>query len=78
MKKAFIILTLLIAFNVMTPNANVLSQLARHRIEYRQEDKSRDLTENEILKNKIVKYMKMQMLVVNVIRIDANDRFNTS
>lgn len=78
MKKAFIILTLLIAFNFTAPNNLTLSQNARHSIEYRQEDRSRDLTENEILKNKIVKYMKMQMLVVNVIRIDANDRFNTS
>ncbi|NOS84946.1 MAG: hypothetical protein HOP31_07385, partial [Ignavibacteria bacterium] len=53
MKKAFIILTLLVAFNFGTPNANVLSQLARHSIEYRQEDKSRDLTNNELLKNKV-------------------------
>jgi hypothetical protein len=78
MKKAFIILTLLIAFNVMTPNANVLSQLARHRIEYRQEDKSKDITENEMLRNKVVMYMKMNMVLFRVAVIDANEGFNTS
>ena len=78
MKKAFIILTLLIAFNFATPNANVLSQLARHSIEYRQEDKSRDLTNNELLKNKVVRYLRMQMLLSSVVRVDKNVWFNTS
>ena len=78
MKKAFIILTLLVAFNFATPNANVLSQLARHSIEYRQEDKSRDLTNNELLKNKVVRYLKMQLLLISVVRVDKNVRFNTS
>ena len=78
MKKAFIILTLLVAFNFATPNANVLSQLARHSIEYRQEDKSRDLTNNELLKNKVVRYLKMQLLLSSVVRVDKNVRFNTS
>lgn len=78
MKKAFIIFTMLVAFNFATPNANVLSQLARHSIEYRQEDKSRDLTNNELLKNKVVRYLKMQMLVSNVVRVDKNFGFNTS
>lgn len=78
MKKAFIILTLLVAFNFSTPNANVLSQLARHSIEYRQEDKSRDLTNNELLKNKVVRYLRMQMLLSSVVRVDKNEGFNTS
>ena len=78
MKKAFIILTLLVAFNFATPNANVLSQLARHSIEYRQEDKSRDLTNNELLKNKVVRYLRMQLLLISVVRVDKNVRFNTS
>ena len=78
MKKAFIILTLLVAFNFATPNANVLSQLARHGIEYRQEDKSRDLTNNELLKNKVVRYLRMQMLLSSVVRVDKNAVLNTS
>ena len=78
MKKAFIILTLLIAFNFTVPNSQAMSQKVRHVIEYRQEDKSRDITENEILKNKMVMYMKMRMMIIQVIRIDANVGFNTS
>jgi len=78
MKKAFIILTLLVAFNFATPNANVLSQLARHSIEYRQEDKSRDLTNNELLKNRVVRYLRMQMLLSIVDRVDKNAGVNSS
>ncbi len=78
MKKAFIILTLLIAFNFTVPNSQVMSQTLRHVIEYRQEDKSRDLTENEILRNKVVMYMRMQIMLFRVIVIDANGRFNSS
>ncbi|GEM_PF-1493357 len=78
MKKAFIILTLLFAFNFATPNANVLSQLARHSIEYRQEDKSRDFTNNELLKNKVVRYLRMQMLLSSVVRVDKNAGVNSS
>lgn len=78
MKKAFIILTLLLAFNFATPNVNVLSQLARHSIEYRQEDKSRDLTNNELLKNKVVRYLRMQMLLSSVVRVDKNAGVNSS
>jgi len=78
MKKAFIILTLLIAFNFATPNVNVLSQLARHSIEYRQEDKSQDLTNNELLKNKVVRYLRMQMLLSSVVRVDKNAGVNSS
>jgi hypothetical protein len=78
MKKAFIILTLLVAFNFATPNANVLSQLARHSIEYRQEDRSRDLTNNELLKNKVVRYLRMQMLLSSVVRVDKNAGVNSS
>ncbi|HMQ81151.1 MAG TPA: hypothetical protein PKE39_03425 [Ignavibacteria bacterium] len=78
MKKAFIILTLLVAFNFATPNVNVLSQLARHSIEYRQEDKSREVTNNELLKNKVVRYLRMQMLLSSVVRVDKNLEINTS
>lgn len=78
MKKAFIILTLLVAFNFTVPNNQALSQRIRHIAEYRQEDKSRDLNENEILKNKVVMYMRMQMLIIQVVMINANVGFNTS
>ncbi len=78
MKKAFLILTLLIAFNFGSPNPNVLSLLARHNIEFRQEDKSRDLSNNELLKNKVVRYLKQEMLMNLVIRVDKNLAINSS
>ena len=78
MKKAFLILTLLIAFNFGSPNPNVLSQLARHSIEFRQEDKTRDLTNNELLKNKVVRYLKHEMLLSSVVRVDKNFGINSS
>lgn len=78
MKKAFIILTLLIAFNFTVPNSQGMGLTLRHLIEYRQEDKSRGLNNSEMLKNKVVIYLRMHMMVIKVIRIDANDRFNTS
>lgn len=78
MKKAFIILTLLVAFNFTAPNNQALSQVARHVIEYTQEDKTRDLTNNEILKNKVVIYMKKQILLVKVNSVNYGAGFNTS
>jgi hypothetical protein len=78
MKKAFIILTFLVAFNFTVPNNQALSQRVRHIVEYRQEDKSRDLNENEILKNKVVMYMKLQILLFRVDGIDAKTGFNSS
>ncbi len=78
MKKAFIILTLLVAIHFGVPNVNVLSQLARHSIEYRQEDKSREVPKNELLKNKVVRYLRMQMLLNSVVRVDKNAEVNSS
>lgn len=78
MKKAFLILTFLLAFNFFSPNTQVLSQKARHVIEYTQEDKQRDVTNDEILKNKVVRYMKMQILLHKISLIDASGGFNTS
>ncbi|HRE11359.1 MAG TPA: hypothetical protein PK605_09975 [Ignavibacteria bacterium] len=52
--------------------------MARHSIEYRQEDKSRDLTDYELLKNKVVRYLRMQMLLSSVVRVDKNAGVNSS
>ena len=78
MKKAFVILTLLVAFNFTAPNSNSLAQTIRHHIEFAQEDKSKDLNENELLKNKVVLFMRLQMLLVRVVMIDNMRGFNTS
>lgn len=78
MKKAFFILTLLLAFNFFSPNNQVLSQHQRHVIEYTQDDKQRDITNDEILKNKVVRYLKMQVLIKQILIADTNYAFNTS
>ena len=78
MKRAFIILTLLVAFNFTAPNGNSFTQTIRHQIEFAQEDKSRDLTNNEILKNKVVLYLRLQILSLRVVVIDKYTGFNTS
>ena len=66
------------AFNFSSPNNQVLSQSARHIIEYTQEDKTRGLTNNEILKNKVVMYMRMQVLNIKVTVINEGKGLNSS
>lgn len=78
MKKAFIILTLLIAFNFSAPNNQALSQKLRHIIEYTNEDKTHYLTNGEILRNKVLYYMRIQILFHRVACINANIGFNSS
>lgn len=78
MKKTFFILILLAAINFTAPNTQALTQSLRHKIEFVLEDKAKDLTDNELLKNKVVMYMKMRVLLVRVILIDNNGGFNTS
>jgi hypothetical protein len=78
MKRTFLILTFIIAFNFTAPNTQTLAQTVRHHIEFAQEDKSKDLTENELLKNKVVLYLRIQMLLVRVMIINSNLEFNTS
>ena len=78
MRKGFIIISLLVAFNFTAPNSQPVAQVIRHRIEFVQEDKSKDLTENELLKNKVVMYMRLQVLMIRVAVINNSFGFNTS
>lgn len=78
MKKALLILVLLAAFNLTAPNIYALSQKSRHTIEFREEDRTRDLTNNELLKNKVVMYLRMNVLEVRVMMINRNAEFNSS
>jgi hypothetical protein len=78
MKRAFVILTLLIAFNFTAPNSQTLIITIRHQIEFAQEDKSRDLTDNELLKNKGVLFMWYQLLALRIYAVNASFGFNTS
>ena len=78
MKKAFIILTLLIAFNFTVPVGQTLSQTARHGIEFVREEKSRDLSTNELLKKKVTLYLRYQIMLARVAKINSDVAFNTS
>jgi hypothetical protein len=78
LKKAFIILTLLVAFNLTAPNNQSFSQTARHIIEYTQEDKTPNLTNNVLLKNKVVMYLRMHVLMIQVASKNTDKGFNTS
>jgi hypothetical protein len=77
-KKTFIILTLLLAFNFGAPNTQAMTLKIRHVIEYTEQDKSRDLTGDEILKNKIVLFMRLQMLTIKIAAVNSAAGFNTS
>jgi len=78
MRKSFIIITFLLTINFTSPNTQILSQTVRHQIEFVQEDSSKDLTNNELLKNKIVMYMRLQILMIRVSVINNCYGFNTS
>jgi hypothetical protein len=78
MKKSFIILTLLIAINFANPTAQSITLNARHVIEYVQKDNQKDLTDNELFKNKVVMYMRLQILMLRVNVINSLLGYNTS
>ena len=78
MKKAFIILTLLIAFNFTVPVGQTFSQNARHGIEFVREDKSRGLSNNEVLKKKVTLYIRYHILLARVTAINSDLAFNSS
>ena len=78
MKRAFLILILLAAFNIFQPNSQALNQTPHHKIEFTEEDKSRDLTNNVIIRNKVILYMKLNVLLARVVMINNSNGFNTS
>ena len=78
MKKGFIIITLFVAFNFTSPNTQPFAQVIRHQIEFAQEDKSKDLTDNELLKNKVVMYMRLQVIMIRIAVINNSYGFNSS
>jgi len=78
MRKSFIIITFLLAINFTAPNIQVIAQTVRHQIEYAQEDKSKDITDNDLLKNKTVMYMRFQVLMIRIAVINNALYYNTS
>jgi len=78
MRKSFIILTLLIAINFANPTGQSLTLNTRHVIEFVQGDRSKDLTDSELLKNKVVMYMRLQILMLRVGVINNCVQYNSS
>jgi hypothetical protein len=80
MKRMALILMLLFLFNFSTPSNNVLSPKLRHYIEYTQVINKRSVSDDEILKQKIVLYMRIHSLLMKMEYIDMcyGLSFNTS
>lgn len=78
MRKSFIILIFLLSINITSPNSQIIAQTTRHQIVFVQEDKSKDITDNELLKNKVVMYMRFQVLMVRVAVINNSEMYNSS
>jgi hypothetical protein len=78
MRKSFIIITFILAINFTAPNTQALTISLRHKIEFAKEDKSKDITDNELVKNKVIMYMRMQILIIRVAVINNSFGFNTS
>jgi hypothetical protein len=71
---------LLFLFNLATPGNNVLSPRLRHYIEYSQGVNKRDVSDDEILKKKLVLYLRLELMRMKIEYIDMayNLSFNTS
>ena len=77
MKKSLVILALLAAINFANPTGQILTINTRHIIEYVQDDKRKDLTDNEILRNKVVLYARLQIIMLRVRLINNSLLYDT-
>lgn len=71
MKKTLVIFVLLVAFNIAGPDTGKLISRQRHLIEYAQENHTKSLSENEVLKNKAMLYLRLMMIVSAVDRAEG-------
>ena len=79
MKKALLILFLLMAFNLSSPGGQIYQQKLRHIIEFTQEDHNKKMTEDELIRSKAVLFLRLQLILTAMERIDNAERFyNTS
>lgn len=77
MRKSFLILTLVLAFNIANPTGTVMSQNLIQNIEFVAEDKRKDLNKNEVLKKKIILFLRHQLLLKQVSLINSVFIFNS-
>lgn len=78
MKKVLLILFLLMAFNLSSPGGQIYQQKLRHIIEFTQEDHNKKITDDEFIRSKVVLYIRMQMVLLTMERIDMMERFYNS
>jgi len=79
-KRILFILFLVIAINISVPAAETLSLRQRHLIENTTGINKRDVPADELLKQKIVSYTRMEILLFRIALVDAYSEksFNTS
>ena len=79
MKKILVTFILLIAFNFSAPNPNVMTTRQRHLIEFAQENHTKSLSVNEVVKNKAVIYLRLFIIMSVMDRMEERRaEFNTS
>lgn len=78
MKKYLLIISILIAINFTIPNNNLLFQRSNINIEYSQDIKLRFSDKNEEIKQKIVLYLRRNILYKQVLRTQVIEYYNTS
>jgi hypothetical protein len=74
------ILVLLLAFNLSAPNAGLMNLRNRHLIEFAQENHTKSLTKNEMVRNKAVTYLNLFVIMSVMERMENQNRieFNSS
>ncbi len=79
MKRTFIIVIFVISISFTAPATEVLVIKARHLIEYSQDNK-KEASDDELLKQKVITYAKMEMLIIKVhlINHSYSPRLNSS
>ena len=80
MKRILFILFLVIAINISVPEAETLSLRQRHLIENTTSINKRDVPADELLRQKILSYARMEILFIRIALVDEYYRqsFNTS
>ena len=80
MKRILFILFLVIAINFSAPASETLVLRQRHLIENTTGINKRDVPADELLRQKIINYVRMELLVYRILAADAyyNKFYNTS
>ena len=78
MKRPFLILLLFLAINFTNPGVQVFSQNSKNKIEFVREVKNKDFTKNELFKNKVILYLRYQVLLQRIAVINSKLDFNSS